>query len=66
MKIYLNDKEIELENNSTLLFLLEQSNLIGPGIAVAVNNSVIQKSKWDIYFLNDNDKIVIIKAFCGG
>jgi len=66
MKIYLNNKEIELENNSTLHFLLEQFNLIGVGIAVAVNNSVIQKSNWETHFLNDNDKIIIIKAFSGG
>ena len=66
MKVYLNNKEIELENNSTLMYLLEQSNLIKPGIAVAVNNSVVKKTKWDDYFLNDNDKITIIEAVCGG
>ena len=66
MKVYLNNKEIELENNSNLLLLLEENNLIKSGIAVAVNNSVVQRTKWNEYFLNDNDKITIIKAVCGG
>ena len=66
MKVYLNNKEIELENNSNLLLLLEETNLIRPSIAVAVNNTVVQKSKWNEYILNDNDKITIIKAVFGG
>ncbi len=66
MKVYLNNKEIELENNSNLIFLLEQYGIIKPGIAVAVNNSVIPKTQWDTYFLNDNDKITIIRAISGG
>ena len=66
MKVYLNNKEIELENNSTIQLLLEQTEFINPGIAVAVNNTLIQRAKWDEYFLNDNDKITIIKAVCGG
>ena len=66
MKVYLNSKEIELENNSNLLLLLEQSNIIKPGIAVAVNNFVIPKLQWDNCLLNDNDKITIIKAVSGG
>lgn len=66
MKVYLNNKEIELENNSTLLFLLEQFNIKRQGIAVAVNNSVISITQCDSYFLNDNDKITIIKAVSGG
>ena len=66
MKVYINNKEFELENNSTLMLLLEQSNLVIPGIAVAVNSSVIQKTKWNECILNDNDKITIIKAACGG
>ena len=66
MKVYLNNKEIELENHSNLLLLLEEANLIKPSIAVAVNNTVVQKSKWNEYILNDNDKITIIKAVFGG
>ena len=71
MKVYLNNREFELENNSTLQCLLEQSGIINPsimklGIAAAVNNYVIPKAQWNAYFLNDNDKITIINAVCGG
>lgn len=36
------------------------------GIAIAINNSVIPKSNWQIQFLNPNDEVLIIKATQGG
>ena len=66
MKVFLNDTEIELEDYSNLYSLLKQSKFIKPNIAVAVNNNVIQKTKWDSYCLNDKDRIVIINAIFGG
>ena len=36
------------------------------GIALAVNEKVISKSDWEKFQLNDNDKILIIKATQGG
>jgi len=36
------------------------------GIALAVNEKVIPKIEWNNFQLNDNDKILIIKATQGG
>ncbi len=36
------------------------------GIALAVNEKVIPKTEWNNFQLNDNDKILIIKATQGG
>lgn len=36
------------------------------GIAVAVNNCVIQKSEWSFKILEANDNVLIIKATQGG
>lgn len=36
------------------------------GIAVAINNTVIPKSNWNIHPLNENDEILIISATQGG
>lgn len=36
------------------------------GIAVAVNNTVIAKSNWDIHNLSETDDILIISATQGG
>lgn len=36
------------------------------GIALAVNDKVVSKTDWNNFKLNDNDKILIIKATQGG
>ena len=47
--------------------LVQSLNMISTnGIALAVNEKVISKSDWEKFQLNDNDKILIIKATQGG
>ncbi|MDB0062893.1 sulfur carrier protein ThiS [Crocinitomicaceae bacterium] len=47
--------------------LLEERALNGKtGIAVAVNSTVVSKSKWSKTMLQENDEILIITAAAGG
>ncbi|MBR4119143.1 MAG: sulfur carrier protein ThiS [Bacteroidales bacterium] len=66
MKIVLNKKEIELKDNSTITMLIENMSIVTTGIAIAVNNKVIRRNEWQNYILKDNDKVIVIKAVCGG
>ena len=66
IKIVLNKKEIELKDNSTITMLIEDMNIEVKGIAIAVNNRVIRRNEWQNFLLKDNDKVIVIKAFCGG
>lgn len=36
------------------------------GIAVAINNTIILKSNWTSYFIQEKDEIIIISATQGG
>jgi sulfur carrier protein len=36
------------------------------GIAVAINNTVVPKTKWNEYFVQETDEILIISATQGG
>lgn len=65
MKLKVNDQEVESEATTLSLFSLEQ-NLPATGIAVAVNNRMVPRAEWDSYTLNEGDRILIIKAVCGG
>ena len=38
----------------------------GRGIAIAVNDTVVSKSRWNEHKLNDGDRIEIVKAMQGG
>ncbi len=65
--IYINDKSHAFEQTLSLAELLLQVNIdTQKGIAVALNNNVIPREKWDVQTVNDNDKLLIIKATQGG
>ena len=66
MKIFLNSEEIEIENEINISdFILKYSNSQF-GFALALNGTVIKKDNWNTTFLAENDKIILIKAVCGG
>ena len=66
MKIFVNNKEENLNQENSLALLISKSLVDLNGIAVAVNNKVIPKTNWEKFQLKENDKITIIKATQGG
>lgn len=66
MKVQVNNKEVEINSDSTLVQLTAQLELTVSGIAVAVNNRMIPRTEWEGFSLHENDSVVIIKAACGG
>lgn len=66
MKVQVNNKEVEINPDSTLVQLTAQLELTVSGIAIAVNNRMIPRTEWEGFSLHENDSVVIIKAACGG
>ncbi len=65
--IKLNGQVVKLTQSVSLELFLEQNNLANTGgIAVALNQAVIQKENWKQIELQDNDEIIIITATQGG
>ena len=65
MKLKVNNQEVET-GAITLSQFSQEQNLPTTGIAVAVNQRMVPRTKWDSYTLNEDDNIIIIKAVCGG
>lgn len=65
MKISVNNKETvtEARNIADLAVELE---LPSNGIAIAVDNKMVKRSEWENTTLEENTKVLIIKAACGG
>ena len=66
ISVNVNETAVQLENDANINVLLSKVNTPPKGIAVAVNNAIISKSKWNEARLQDNDNILIIKATQGG
>ena len=67
MEITLNNLAQQVPEKTSVQSVL--NGLIGDkqkGIAVAVNQAVVPKAQWDSYVLQDNDKVLVIKATQGG
>ena len=67
MEIKLNNtfREINLET-SLLTLVSEVLQINQPGIAIAINNEVVQKKNWASHLLSAGDDVLIINATQGG
>ena len=68
MKIKINHQIHQVSNQTTILQLMEElfPERKSFGMAVAVNQSIIDKSNWSSYFLQEDDSLTLIKATQGG
>lgn len=66
IKIWVNEKAIEIKKNFNIPQLLEKVNAPTNGVAVAINNTIISKDYWESQILSENDNILIIQATQGG
>ena len=70
MRVFINGEERQLATNTitlkTLLKTYYPHLLEAKGIAIAVNQEVVSKDRWETYHLKENDKIEIVSAFQGG
>lgn len=65
--IIVNGESMTFQESVSILELIQQLQLIDKkGIAIAVNEEIIPKSQWEVYFLSVADKIIIIHATAGG
>lgn len=66
MKIYINQKEIEVQDNISVKELLDMQQIAIEGTAIAIDNKLVPKNEWNDRILTDGDKITIIRATFGG
>ena len=66
MKIYINQKEIEVQDNISVKELLDMQQIAIEGTAIAIDNKLVPKNEWNDRILTDVNKITIIRATFGG
>lgn len=66
MIVRINNKETELTDGMTIANLATTEKLPEKGVAIAVNNEIVPRTKWNEHTINNGDDIIILKAFCGG
>ncbi len=66
MKIYINQKEIEVQDNISVKELLDMQQIAIEGTAIAIDNKLVPQNEWNDRILTDGNKITIIRATFGG
>ena len=67
IEIIVNGENMQFQESISVFALLSQLQLLDKkGIAVAINEEILPKSKWETSFLKSADKIIIIHATAGG
>lgn len=67
MFVFVNDQRYTIDTALSLSTLFDTLNIeVTKGIAVAVNDRVIPKTGWSSHMLDNEDKIILIKATQGG
>lgn len=66
MNVEINNKPLQLNDGATLADALTAASISTRGIATAVNSQVVKATDRAATPLHEGDKILVIKAFCGG
>ena len=66
IKIKLNGKKIQINNNETLNKLVKRLNLPLNKVALELNKKIIDKKKLNLIKLNNNDTIEVVHFIGGG
>lgn len=66
MIVEINNESHHLPSNMTIAEMFEHIKRDTAGIALAINDEVVSKSEWLTKKLNNNDKVLLIRATQGG
>ena len=66
MNIFVNQKKIIISKESTIINILADLDVEDKYLAVEINETILPKSEYDRYIIQENDKIEIINAIGGG
>ncbi len=66
IKVKINGKEVEINENSTVQGLIQQRQITGTMFVIEKNLQIIQKDKYNEVVVNPNDSLEIVGFFGGG
>ncbi len=65
-RIQLNGRKLKLKNKYTILELLKRYKIANKKIALELNGKILNRNKYNIVYVKNNDKIEIVHFIGGG
>jgi sulfur carrier protein len=66
IKIEVNGKEVEIQENLTILDFIKEKNVTGTMFVIEKNLKIVQKDEYETETIENGDKIEIVGFFGGG
>lgn len=66
IKVRINGKEIEVDEDSTVQGLIEQRQITGTMFVIEKNLQIVPKDKYNEIVIKENDNLEIVGFFGGG
>ena len=66
MHIQFNDAPMQIDDALTVSALLRQLDQLKPGAALAVNQQILPRERWDDHLVQDGDEILLFQVIAGG
>ncbi|MEX0496534.1 sulfur carrier protein ThiS [Raoultella ornithinolytica] len=66
MQIWFNDEPLRCADTLTVAALLAQLEQQQAGIALALNQQVLPRERWDHHLLQEGDRVLLFQVIAGG
>lgn len=66
MRILLNDEPITCNEGLTVSMLLDQLRQLKPGTALALNQQILPRERWEHQQVSEGDSILLFQVIAGG
>ncbi|KAA1045852.1 sulfur carrier protein ThiS [Pseudocitrobacter sp. 73] len=66
MQILFNDELIPCAEGLSVSVLLTQLEQLKPGIALALNQQILPRERWEHHIVQDGDQILLFQVIAGG
>ena len=67
MQISINNNSTDIQSATNVSHLIHHLLALNPaGMAMAINDSIVPRHLWEETLLQENDKVLVIKACSGG
>ena len=66
MQLTINGEKREIKESKNLADLIKELDIKAPNFAMALNQQVVPRSKYDSTSIKENDKVEIVHAVGGG
>lgn len=66
MQVWFNDEPLQCADATSVANLLTQLEQHQPGVALALNQHILPRERWEHHLLQEGDQILLFQVIAGG